>query len=336
MIKHVICGLFVLILNLLNLLASQEKSLAESLGYSKDARVVIINADDFGMCHAENLGTQKVLEYGIVTSSTLMMPCPWALEAIDYIKAHQLTNIGVHATLTSEWKYYRWRPLTADNSHSLADSQGYMWAETEGVEWYAQIAEVKRELRAQLEMAASAGLTLSHFDSHMGSLYGLQTGRLELLAVALSHAYEFGLPFRLPYMERFKPFREIGFAILDNLVLGQGIPSDPEARKQYFIKLFKELKPGVTEIYIHPAVYDAELARITNSAKVRQAEVDIFTDPEIKAVIAQCQIQSISYEPLKEWQRVQMKWRPNLHAEDVFETYLQILKQSLPQFSSHK
>ncbi|BBM87417.1 Chitooligosaccharide deacetylase [Candidatus Uabimicrobium amorphum] len=81
--KHYLC----LIVCCAVLFAQEKpKTLAEALGYDSDAKIVILNADDYGMCHAENLGTQKVLEAGIVSSTTMMMPCPWVLEAVEYIK----------------------------------------------------------------------------------------------------------------------------------------------------------------------------------------------------------------------------------------------------------
>lgn len=312
---------------------SQEKTLAESLGYPVGARVLIVNADDFGMCHAENVGTEKVLEYGVVSSSTVMMPCPWALEALAYSRENRLSNIGVHLTLTSEWKYYRWRPMNrfAAGKSSLVDAQGYFWSSAPEVELYADIAEVKAEIRAQIQSAVDSGVQISHFDSHMGSLYGLYTGRKDLLAGSLAFSYEFGLPFRLPYQKELKPFRDMGFAILDHLVLGYAAPSDPAERKKYFIQLLKDLSPGVTEIYIHPAVYNEESARITHSAKVRQAEVDIFTDPEVRDVIIFHGIYLVSYEPLRKWQRDQMHWKPGLSAEDVYPEYLRILQQNPPE-----
>lgn len=307
------------------------KTLAEALGYDADAKIVILNADDYGMCHAENVGTQKVLEEGIVSSVTMMMPCPWVLEAVEYIKKNNMKNVGVHVALTSEWKRYRWAPVSRSpwgGKSSLVDEKGYMWPGSLDVELNTDIEDVKAEVHAQLKKALDLGVDLSHFDSHMGSLYGVATFRVELLAAAYAYSYEFGLPFRMPFIEGMEPLREKGFAILDDLVIGAGQePKDPKGRKQYFIDLLKNLSPGVTEIYIHPAVNGEELARVTNSAKSRQLDIDIFCDPELKQVVEEQNIKVIDFTSLRKWQREQMNWNPSFRAEDVYDEYVAILKE---------
>lgn len=302
------------------------QSLAESLGYKKDDRVVIINADDYGMCHAENMGTHRVLKYGIVSSATMMIPCPWINESIRYIKRHNLQNIGVHVALTSEWKYYRWRPISGDKK-TLIDSEGYMWRETKDVELNASLKEIEEEVRAQLDYALARGVNLSHFDSHMGSFYGTETNRVELMALALALSYEYGLPFRIPYFDMTDPFRKKGLAILDHLERGFKAPKGMPQRRDYYLDLFKNLPAGVTEIYIHPALADEELKNITNAYQMRQDDVDIFTDPQLAKVIKDNNVHVISFEKLKEWQRKQSKWRTGLKASDVFPEYLKILEE---------
>lgn len=302
------------------------QNLAEALGYNKDARVVIINADDYGMCHAENLGTHKVLEYGIVSSATLMVPCPWIDESIRYIHKNKLKNIGIHVTLTSEWQKYRWRPISGKQA-TLVDKDGYMWRESIQVEQNAKIEEIEEEVRAQLDYALERGLDLSHFDSHMGSFYGIYTNRVELLALALSLSYEYGLPFRIPHFDMTHPFREMGFAIIDHLERSFNAPKNLEKRREYYINFFKNLPPGVTEVYIHPAIANTELKNVTNSHATRQADVSIFTDPEIKKAITDSNIHVIDFRVLREWQRKKMKWQKGLKSKDVFVKYVAILKE---------
>lgn len=322
--KH-ICILF-LFLSTLIIAQEKSKTLAEALGYDANTRLVILNADDFGMCHAENLGTKKVLEEGIISSTTMMMPCPWVLEAIEYVKKKKMKNIGVHVALTSEWKRYRWAPISRSpwgGKSTLVDDKGYMWGETTEVELNADINDVKAEVRAQLKKALDLGVDLSHFDSHMGSLYGVTTLRTELLAVAFSYSYEFGLPFRMPFIEGMEPLRKKGFAILDSLNVSVGQePKDAKGRKKYYIDLLRNLKPGVTEIYIHPAINNEELARVTNSGKSRQLDIEIFCDPELKKIVEEENIKIIDFTTLREWQRKQMNWQPSFRAEDVYDEYV--------------
>ncbi|WP_372366279.1 polysaccharide deacetylase family protein [Candidatus Uabimicrobium sp. HlEnr_7] len=314
------------LLCLCTILPCTAQSLAESLGYKKNDRVVIINADDYGMCHAENLGTQRVLEYGIVSSATMMIPCSWVNESIEYILKNNLQNVGIHVALTSEWKNYRWRPVSGKKM-TLVDKEGYMWRESIQVERSGSLKEIEEEVRAQLDYAISRGVNLSHFDSHMGSFYGTETNRVEFMALAMSLSYEYGLPFRVPYFDMTDAFRKKGFAILDYLERSFKAPKNLPERREYYLKLFANLPPGVTEVYIHPALATKELKEITHSYSMRQADVDIFTDPELKEVIMKNNIHVIDFVKLKEWQRKQTGWSKALKAGDVFPEYLKILEE---------
>jgi len=304
----------------------QVPSLAEQLGYSKTDKVLILNADDFGMCFSENRGTEKVLDFGIFQSATMMIPCPWALDAVDFIKRRNLTNVGAHLALTSEWGRYRWRPVSNYQNSSLVDQRNYMWPSTEEVEKHAKINDVITELHAQLNLAKKWGVELSHYDSHMGSLYGLSSLRFELLAAALAASYEHGLPFRLPYLPpQLTPFREMGFAILDNLIFNQKVPSEFEETKRFYMNLIKSLNPGVTEMFIHAAIETDELKSVTNSWKTRVSEMRVFCDEEVRQLIKDQNITIINYLPLKKLQREKMNWNPNFRAADVFERYKKLL-----------
>ena len=164
-------------------------------------RYLIINADDFGMCRGANLAVMELLknDKSALTSSTIMAPCAWAPEACRFAAENPELAIGVHLTLTSEWSKYRWAPVNAEHTASLRDEEGYMWHESDQVEEHVDLDEVEGEIRAQIERCKRLGLTNpSHLDNHMGSLYGIETGRFELLQLVLSIAGEYGLPFRFP------------------------------------------------------------------------------------------------------------------------------------------
>ena len=161
-------------------------------------KYLIINADDFGMCRAANLAVMDLLKSGSITSSTIMAPCPWAYEACQFAKKNPQFAIGVHLTFTSEWATYRWSPVGTSNTDSLRDELGFMHPESIDVEKNADIKEVAAEIHAQINRLKALGLTPSHLDNHMGSLYGIETGRFELLQLVLSIAGEYGLPFRFP------------------------------------------------------------------------------------------------------------------------------------------
>ena len=163
-------------------------TLAERLGYAADDRLLIINCDDLGSCHAANVAVYDSLRAGLATSATLMVPCPWAREAAA---RYQGEDVGVHLTLNAEWDLYRWGPIT--RAPSLHDGDGGFPRTIEDVWDHADLDEVRRELRAQIERAILWGFDVSHLDSHMGTLQL----RPEFFDIYLDLAVEFGLPLRL-------------------------------------------------------------------------------------------------------------------------------------------
>jgi chitin disaccharide deacetylase len=160
-------------------------------------KYLMINADDFGMCHAMNAATIGLLEDNLITSATLMAPCPWFVEAAQYASSHPEKCIGVHLTLTSEWQPYHWGPVSRTALPSLVGADGYFPMSGLEVETNAKADEIEIELRAQLERFKTYGIAPSHLDNHMGTLYGW-AGVQSFLPLAFKLSAELGLPFRFP------------------------------------------------------------------------------------------------------------------------------------------
>ena len=294
-------------------------------------KYLIINADDFGMCRAGNLAVFDLLKSGGITSSTIMAPCGWAPEACKFAKENPQFAIGVHLTLTSEWSNYRWAPVSASNTESLRDEDGYMFKESDEVEKNVDIDEVEAEIRAQIERLKKLGLTPSHLDNHMGSLYGIETGRFELLNLVLDIAGEYGLPFRFPgtftddqlsnTMLDIKIDKNVIMGIFDKitayaksrgvitpdyLIPGEwtGPQKDSyENYREYIYELYKTFPEGVTETYIHPALECDELKGTSSVWERRVWEYKLFSDPKTKQHIESCGIKLINYRDLAEMRK---------------------------------
>jgi predicted glycoside hydrolase/deacetylase ChbG (UPF0249 family) len=230
-----------------------EPNLAQRLGYSGEDKLVIINADDLGSCHSANVGVYECLATGTVTSATLMVPCPWAREASSRYRGE---DIGVHLTLNAEYELYRWGPITY--APSLLGGDGGFPRTVQDVWDHADLDEVRRECRAQIERAILWGFDVSHLDAHMATLQL----RPEFFDVYLELALEFGLPLRMvsPATERYVgfPARAVaaaeGAVFTDHFRLVPGVGS-----REIFERDLATLRPGVTELHLHPAVDSAEL-----------------------------------------------------------------------------
>src|SRR5437660_6032991 len=151
---------------------SDGRSVQERLGYPATARLLVLHADDLGMAHSVNRATFEALEKGWITSSSILVPCPWFPEVVRFARQHPDADLGIHLAVNSEWNDFRWRPVSpVDAVSSLLDKDGYLPLEETIVVANAKPDQVERELRAQIDRAKAAGIHLSHLDSHMGTLF---------------------------------------------------------------------------------------------------------------------------------------------------------------------
>lgn len=312
--------LFSIILALISSAIGSAQSIAERLGYQKTDRLLIINADDFGMCHAENTATIALLKEGTISSATAMVPCAWFQEAAELFKANPEIDIGIHLTLTSEWKRYKWGPISSkDKVPSLITEHGFFPTDNKTVEQNARTEDLKIELRNQIEKAIRMGLTPTHLDNHMGSLYGLETGR-DFLNIVFDLCAEYQLPFRLPinipdelqatlppevvklFAYRAQQAQAKGVVLIDYLI-STTMKKTYEEFKAGVIEQLKALKPGITELYIHAALPTEEMKAISNAWRHREFEYRIFRDLEVKKVMKDENIILIGWQDLMELQR---------------------------------
>ncbi|MCE0509963.1 MULTISPECIES: polysaccharide deacetylase family protein [Microbacterium] len=299
--------------------------LADRLGLAPGARAIILNADDFGMCHAANTAIVDLLDAGRIDSATVMVPCSWSPEALAFAASRPDLDIGVHLVLTSEWSRYRWRPLTGTDT-SLVDAAGFFPMDVASVEQAASEEDVAVELAAQLQAALDAGVDVTHLDNHMGSVYGLVTGR-DFLRPVFELAARHGLPFRLPRsMDGVGEDAALqatldaaaaaadasGVVIIDRLwshpfpLLGEGTPEEEtyEQVRDGFIALLRAVPAGVTEIYLHPMVDDEELrSAVDFSATKRGYELRLLRDPAVLQAIEDEALVRVGWRALRDVQR---------------------------------
>jgi predicted glycoside hydrolase/deacetylase ChbG (UPF0249 family) len=260
---------------------SQTKSVQERLGYPPRARLLILHADDYGMNHSVNRAISEALEKHWITSASILVPCPWFLEAATFAKAHPDADLGIHQALNSEWTSFRWGPVTSkDKVSSLLDPDGYLPLDTPEVAKNAKPEEAETELRAQIERAQKFGVHVTHLDTHMGALF--QTPAL------FSVYRKMGENFRLPILgarqgnEHTAP--ESAHMPIENLLVDKVIEITPGVDAKdwmaWYEKQLTPLGPGVYQVILHLAYDDDEMRGATSDhpdwgAAWRQHDLDM-------------------------------------------------------------
>jgi hypothetical protein len=268
---------------------------AEKLGYPKDRKVLLLHMDDIGMSPEANRAAEQYIKNKQIVSASVMMPCPNAEEFIQWAKENPGGDIGLHLTLTSEWKTYRWPSVTDPKKvPGLIDPDGKLWPEVPDVVVHASPEEVETEIRAQIEKCLALDFKPTHIDTHMGTLYGSP----KYVEVFFKVAHEYNIPANaidLSDRDVANKFRKQGYPITDEVIeLANGyrlpklddfssVPSGKtyEEKRSKFFELIKSLKPGLTEIIFHPSIETDNLRTITNSWQQRVWEAQLFSDPVV-------------------------------------------------------
>lgn len=234
------------------------KSVQERLGYPANARLLIIHADDFGMNHSVNRATSEALLNHWITSASILVPCPWFLEAADFGKAHQDLDLGIHQALNSEWTTFRWGPITSkDQVPTLLDDQGYLPLDTPVVAKNANPSQVETELRAQIDRAQKFGVHITHLDTHMAALFS--SPDLYKVYLKMGHSYH------LPILEEWEGTHgPLGVKPPQEEMLVQKVISiNPGVSAADWVGWYEKelgpLGPGVYEMIIHLAYDDDEM-----------------------------------------------------------------------------
>ena len=283
-------------------MSAQTRTVAERLGHPRDAKLLILHADDLGVAHSENAASFDALLKGGINSASIMMPTPWVTEVAAFSKANPTADLGLHLVMTSEWETYRWGGLAPiDKTPSLHDPDGTMPRQTQVVATRAKLDEVERELRAQIDRAYAIGLKPTHVDSHMGALFN--TPGLFATYVKVARSY------RLPFLAFIGAPSPAGQSVLqpgdifpDTVIVADNVPK--ERWNQFYLDAVKNLKPGLSEILFHLGYDDAELRAVTVNHDAygsawRQRDIDLVSSAEWKQALKDNKVVLVTWREIQ-------------------------------------
>jgi hypothetical protein len=309
-------------------LSQSDTTYAERLGFPRGARVIILHVDDAGMSFDSNKGVEEALEKGIASSTSVMMTCSWVPGFVHYLKQHPNTDAGLHLTLTSEWKDYRWVPLSGKPKvPGLVDTEGDLWPDVADVVKHATADEVEIEVRAQIERALSMGFQPTHLDSHMGTLFASPAYMDRYIKIGIEYQIPVMFPaghnsLIQPQMKFLgvnikdiqligKKIWDAGLPVLDdlhNLSYDWKLPAGVEPTREHwknfktekYIETFKLLKPGVTMVIMHCTAPSEVFQYISDSGPLREADLMAMEDPALKDFIQKEGIIITTWRELKQ------------------------------------
>ncbi len=307
--KHI----FLLLLSLAMIPNAIAQTFAEQLGFPVGKKVIIMHVDDVGMSYDSNEGAIKSIRDGVATSLSVMMPCAWVPGFVHYLKQNPSLDAGLHLTLTSEWKEYRWGPLAGKPAvKGLVDAEGAMWPSVAQVIKNATPDEVETEIRAQLERARTMGFEPTHMDSHMGTLFAspafleryVKVGMQEKIPVMFPGGHNTAIRVDENMSSEMyamtqaigKQLWASGLPVLDdlhNVSYGWLLPQGTEAtddnlqafKTKKYIEGLQSLKPGLTMVIMHCTDPTEVFPIISGSTQTRKGDMLAMMDPKLKAYI---------------------------------------------------
>jgi predicted glycoside hydrolase/deacetylase ChbG (UPF0249 family) len=285
---------------------SQAKNLAEKLGYPKDAKLLIIHADDAGLSRSVDSAVVSAFEKGRINSASIMVPCPDFPKLAAYAKQHSEFDWGIHLTFTSEWKNLKWSGVARSSEiKSLLDQNGNLYATNEEVKKNARLEDIEKEMRAQIDKAISAGIKITHLDNHMGSILGSP----EIIKIYQKIGKEYKLPVLIPMnmLHRMAPgllpYIDTTGAVVNEFISAySAVPADKW--KDFYNQKIQNLKPGLNEFIFHLGFDNEEMKSITIDhpdfgSAWRQRDYDYATSVEFSELIKKQGIFLVTWRDIK-------------------------------------
>ena len=311
-----------------NVYSQTAPTYAEKLGYPKGSKLLILHVDDAGMSAESNAGAIMAIEKGISNSCSIMMPCPWVPGFIHYLKNHPSLDAGIHLTITSEWKEYRWGPLMGKTAvPGLVDGEGNLWADVSDVQKHATAEEVGKEINAQLERCIAFGWKPTHLDTHMGAMFASPAFIQQYVKLGIDNK----IPVMLPagHSTLIKKYMYLadaqiqmmhslgeqlwnaGLPVLDDLhneSYDWQIPAEAgndstelsNFKTQKYIQAFQSLKPGITMMIMHCTLSGDHFDSISNTGALRKADLLAMINPALKEELTKDNIVLVTWRELME------------------------------------
>ncbi len=291
----------------------QPNPVLRRLGFADNDRVAILHTDDIGMCLASVDAFAELWDFGLISSGAVMVPCPWFLKAAEYARAHPQADLGVHITLTCEWKTYRWGPIsTRDPQSGMVDAEGCFYHASQPAQEHGDPGYVQREIEAQVQRAIAMGMQPTHMDTHMGTV-----ASPKFMRGYLATALKYHLPAMLFRMDEAgwmargldqetarmamlvsSQLEAMGMPLLDHIVgLDLG---NPDGRLEEAKAAVSALEPGITHFILHPSTDMPELRAITPDWQARVANYETFLSEELRKHVRSCGVQVIGYRKIQE------------------------------------
>lgn len=255
-----------------------------------DPVTLIIRTDDVGMSHSVNMAVQRLIDTGLPISVSVMFACPWYQEAVEILKRHPEVSVGIHLTLNSEWRNYRWGPVTGREAvPTIVDTNGYFFQSAEALHQnHPASSEIEKELRAQIDRALRSGLKIDYVDYHMGT--AVQYPEFREITERLAHEYSLGMMGYLGDTEDSPQYW-----------------ASPKTKADSLVAMIDRLRPGVTVVVTHVGLDDAELGALLDMntdqplpdmSKNRQGELDALTSRRFNRALKARSIEVITFRDL--------------------------------------
>ena len=283
---------------------TQFENLSEKLGYNKDDKLLIIHADDLGLSNSVNNASFKSLLEGNTSSASVMMTCDKINEVAEFSKKNPEIDFGIHLTVTSEWKFHKWDGvLDSKEIPSLINKNGNLYENKKGFTLNADVNELKKELQAQIDLAKSLGINLSHIDSHEGALFY----KSEFFKVYLDLAKDNKLAVFVPDIVTVQFDKDLvppsNLVVIDNFYMAEN-GMDLNNWEEFYIGILNNLKPGLNQIIVHLGYDNQEMKDITINhpnfgSKWRNYDYDIVSNKKFKQALVNNNIKLVNWREIQ-------------------------------------